>query len=501
MSVLDITLRQFIEFAVYALPAVLLWYFLFRFQNKRALPQETVRDTFFIGIFSVIPLFLYQYAYTNWSDKLGTDYLGNILENEGIITTLIQVMLGFAAMGVFFAITIAGFTIFYSLFTKESWKNTLKSLLSEPLNFSATSIIFLFVLVLDIALRTFTPFSIPQGLIGTTFILAILEEYSKHLFVRLFDDHKIKNVASAIELSIVVALSFAFLENIIYFTTTAPGSLRSVIIGRSIISMFGHIIFSAVFGYYYGISKFAKSVMHVESVETHAPAFPQWIYKIFKFKTQNTYKAQKIFEGLVFATLIHTVFNIFLEYNFLVGIVPILIGGGYLVYRMLNSDIAQREFSLVGSKEMPEEDFEKLVWKVSMMKHLQDIKKEHPDVDKEKDAKDKDKTAPATPTKQAASTIKTSKPAAVPTTASEPTAKTPETKSTVKSTAKTPEPKPTPKPTGKAVVKAPEPKVAAKALDKTPKPSGKAVVSAPEPKKPATVKKKAPKKAAKSEKK
>lgn len=46
---------------------------------------------------------------------------------------------------------------------------------------------------------------------------------------------------------------------------------------------------------------------------------------------------------------------------------------------MLNSDIAQRELVLIGSKEMPEEDFEKLSWKISVMRHLQEIKQEHPD--------------------------------------------------------------------------------------------------------------------------
>lgn len=379
MSPLDLTLRQFLEFAVYALPAVLAWYFLFRFNNKKALPAETIRDTFFIGIFSVIPLFLYQYAYTNWLPKLSTQYLSNLIENQGLINSILPTFLGFISLGIFFVLIIGGFTIFYSLFTKESFKNTLRALLSEPLNFSATSIIFLLVLIIDVALRSFTPFNIPPGLVGMTFILAILEEYSKHLIVRLFGDHKIRNVANAIELSIIVALSFAFLENIIYFTNTATEGLQSAVIGRSIISMFGHIIFSAIFGYYYGISKFAKEISLVKSIETHAPALPQWLYKIFRFKTDNTYKAQKIFEGLLFATLVHTVFNICLEYNFFYGIAAILIGGGYLIYLMLNSEISQREFGIVGSKEMPNKDFEKLSWKISVMRHLKDIKKNHPD--------------------------------------------------------------------------------------------------------------------------
>jgi len=379
MTVLDITLRQFLEFAVYALPGVLFWYFIFRFQNKKALPPELIRDTFFIGIFSVIPLFLYQYAYTHWAPSLNTEYLSKIFENQDIFASIIQILMAFSSMGTFFVLVIGGFTIFYSLFTKESLRNTLRGFTSEPLNFSATSFIFILVLLFDILLRSFTPFYIPPGIVGTTFILAILEEYSKHLIVRLFDDHKIKNIANAIELSIIVALSFAFLENIIYFTNAPQENIPSVVLGRSIISMFGHIVFSAVFGYYYGLSKFARAVHHLKSVETHAPAFPQWVYRVFRLKAHNTYRSQKIFEGLVFAGLIHVVFNLCLEYNFFIGIVPILVGGGYLIYLMINSELAQKEFSLIGTKEMPQEDFEKLVWKISVMKHLKDIKKMHPD--------------------------------------------------------------------------------------------------------------------------
>lgn len=382
MNVLDITLRQFLEFAIYALPGVLFWYFLFRFQNRKALPPEIIRDTFFIGIFSVIPLFLYQYAYQNWTPSLDTSYLSTIFSDQNILASIVQILMAFASMGFFFVLVVGAFTIFYSLFTKESLTNTLRALISEPTNFSASGVIFFLLLIIDIVLRTFTPFQIPPGLLGTTFILAILEEFSKHLVVRLFDDHKIKSVANAIELSIIVALSFAFFENIIYLTNSPGESLTSIAIGRSIISMFGHIVFSAIFGYYYGISKFSTEVHHIESVESHAPALPQWLYKIFRFKTANSYKAQKIFEGLVFAGLIHALFNMFLEFGFFIGVVPLLVGGGYLIYMMLNSDIAQREFALVGSKEMPKEDFEKLVWKISMLKHLKEIKEQHPDMEK-----------------------------------------------------------------------------------------------------------------------
>jgi RsiW-degrading membrane proteinase PrsW (M82 family) len=379
---LELTVEQFLQFALYALPAVLFWYFIFRFQNRKAMPTEIIRDTFFIGMFSVIPLFIYQHAYLEYAPFLCTQYLSTIFENTGIMTSIVQVIMAFAVIGIGFTLTIAGFSIFYSLFTKSSFKNTVKAMMSEPLNFSATSLIFILLLLIDLGLRSFTSWNLPPGIITSTFILAILEEFSKHLFVRLFDDHKIKSVANAIELSIVVGISFAFFENITYLARI-PGGQENLIIGRSIISMFGHIVFSGVFGYYYGISKFAKEVHTLTSIESRLPAFPQWLYKVFRFKTENSFQAQKIFEGLVFATLIHFAFNMLLELGFTFAVIPILVGGGFLIYLMLNSDIAQKEFSIVGSKEMPEDDFEKLTWKISVMKHLRDIKQKHPDSSEE----------------------------------------------------------------------------------------------------------------------
>jgi RsiW-degrading membrane proteinase PrsW (M82 family) len=384
MGILDITLGKLLTFGGYAIPAIAFWYVVFRMQNEKALKPEAVRDTFFIGIFSVIPLFLYQYIYSTWLPKLSTGYLGTIFQNQNFLTSILQILLAFVVLGIFFWIIISGFTLFYSFFTKDSFTNTLKALTSEPLNFSATGIIFLFVLLIDLLLRTLTPWNIPTEVMATTFILALLEEYSKHLIVRLFDDHKIKSISNAIELSIIVALSFGFAENIVYFATAASNSIQNVIIGRSAISVFGHIIFSAIFGYYYGIAKFSESVMHVTSVETHEPKLPKWFHSIFNFNPKRTFKAEKIFEGLIFASLAHTIFNLLLQYSVMIGVIALLFAGGQLVFYLLRNDIVKRNFSVVGSKAMPEEDFEKLVWKISVMKHLKEIQKEHAEMNGQK---------------------------------------------------------------------------------------------------------------------
>ena len=162
--VLNITVGQFLKSAAYAIPAVFFWYILFRFQNKKALNVEIIRDAFLIGMCSIIPLLFYQYAYTHWFPTISAEYLGGIFRNSDIITSMGQIIIAFLALGVFFVVIVSGFTIFYSLFTKDSFKNTLKAIISEPLNFSATGIIFLLILVIDMILRAFTPSAAGCGL-------------------------------------------------------------------------------------------------------------------------------------------------------------------------------------------------------------------------------------------------------------------------------------------------------------------------------------------------
>ena len=59
--------------------------------------------------------------------------------------------------------------------------------------------------------------NVVYGIFWYSIMIGFLEEYSKHLVVRFADDNTIYSVDSAITFSIIVALGFAFLENILYF--------------------------------------------------------------------------------------------------------------------------------------------------------------------------------------------------------------------------------------------------------------------------------------------
>jgi len=103
-------------------------------------------------------------------------------------------------------------------------------------------------------------------------IVGVIEEYMKHLSVRATDDDKFMNIDDAIEYSIIAALGFAFIENIMYFyfiwIHQGVDALFISFIFRSIFSTFAHILFSGIYGYFYGIAHFAKPILE-ESVITH----------------------------------------------------------------------------------------------------------------------------------------------------------------------------------------------------------------------------------------
>jgi RsiW-degrading membrane proteinase PrsW (M82 family) len=362
MQLLSLTLKEFLILSGMAVPAVFAWYFVFRYNNPRCLHRSTVRDTFIFGLISVAPMFLYQYVYQHYYPQIEASVLSRVTIDSGLLGILTDSLMAFVGLGFAFYFFIAVAAIFYSLFRSSTFRN-LKSILEEPLNLGATAIILLLIVAVEFIFEPQISKWIIAGLIGQTFILAVLEEYSKHLVVRVYDDDKVKNIANAIEFSIIVALSFAFVENVVYFSVTSE-TTTSLIIGRSVISMLGHVTFSSIFGYYYGLSKFSDAITALERIEHHEPKIPHFLHRFFHLNTAHIFRHQKIFEGLVFAALVHTLFNILLAQELIYGIIPILVFGAWLIYELYSSPIVEKQFSVVGTEAMPLEDFEEIAEKV-----------------------------------------------------------------------------------------------------------------------------------------
>ncbi len=184
---------------------------------------------------------------------------------------------------------------------------------------------------------SFAPLMVlPLGVIFTFVFVGVLEEYVKHLAVKLVDGGKFQDIDDAIEFSIMAALGFAFVENIMYFfyiwQYQGIDTLYVSFIFRSIFSTFAHILFSGVYGYYYGIAYFAEPIYQEEVRQNRHPII-SFFHRVFHLKSSTVFAEEKVMEGLFIALALHAVFNIMLEISLTFMIVPFLVMGyGYLSY-------------------------------------------------------------------------------------------------------------------------------------------------------------------------
>lgn len=171
---------------------------------------------------------------------------------------------------------------------------------------------------------------IPLSVIITFAVIGVIEEVMKQSVVHSIDDNRIRHIDDSIMFSILAALGFAFTENILYFyniwTSAGPDHLLIPFLFRSVFSTFAHILFSSLFGYYYGVAHFAKPLLQKE-LKDNRHTFWDWYHRVFRFKTEELFHEEKMLEGLTLAVTFHAVYNIFLEMNWTFIMVPYLILG------------------------------------------------------------------------------------------------------------------------------------------------------------------------------
>ncbi len=169
--------------------------------------------------------------------------------------------------------------------------------------------------------------------------LAIIEEIAKFLVVLFIDKSKnlVNSIHDAIRYSIVAALGFAFAENIIYFYRFGINmeiyQFMALFSFRSLITVCGHLMYSGIFGNYYGMSKFAKSYAtqgywgNTKKLDKRALSDKQLKRKA------SWYRKRKIFQGLIFAAALHSGFNYFLEIEDITSVLWLLaVGLLFLIY-------------------------------------------------------------------------------------------------------------------------------------------------------------------------
>lgn len=129
----------------------------------------------------------------------------------------------------------------------------------------------------------------------TFMAVGVIEEQFKHWVVQGVASHKKewRGIADAISFSVLAAIGFAFIENIVYFVGIMKFEGYAALIipfaFRSAFSTFAHIFFSGVYGYHFGIAKHAKEWMIESLGPKHHQKFliTRFFYQLFKIKPIN----------------------------------------------------------------------------------------------------------------------------------------------------------------------------------------------------------------------
>lgn len=206
---------------------------------------------------------------------------------------------------------------------------------------------------------------LPLGSVFAFMFVGIIEEYMKHIVVKKADRGFFRNIDDAIEFSIIAALGFAFIENILYFYYIWEYHDTQVLlisfVFRSVFSTFAHILFSGIYGYYYGIAYFADPIWAEEQRKSRHPVV-NFLHTILHMKSNRVFCHEMATKGLFLAVLLHAFFNIMLEMNITFFMIPFLTCGYmYLSHLFKKKENLKAYGYLVG--EESEAHVHQLIWK------------------------------------------------------------------------------------------------------------------------------------------
>lgn len=384
---MTLTMQYVIGFLMALLPALIWGYVFFR---KAPANKKASIIAFIGGALSVVPLFIWQ-RYWSFSFTLGNitvDHI-NIYQFSRVFTNqpswesflvficiaiVISLLIYLSAAVIIFIVDILlGKNI------KLAWKNIINRSIEEPILFVVMGVIVAIAIALSTNIFSlFVSDEAAMKMLEASFwssvMVGFLEEYSKHLIVRFSQEDMIISIDNAIEYSIMIGLGFAFLENIVYFVdklwlspcsaldiaenrclfnpetgeyVQQVGILLIPFIFRSLLSTAAHLIFSSIFGYFYGIAHFASYQLQKEEEKKIGSIIWGWVHHCFKMNTKFVFHQVKILEGLFYAMFTHGLFNFFLDQEKAFITVPMIFIGYLIVSHLLSKKENHKKLRLL----------------------------------------------------------------------------------------------------------------------------------------------------------
>ena len=119
---------------------------------------------------------------------------------------------------------------------------------------------------------------------------------------------------------------------------------------RSIFSTFAHVMFSGIFGYFYGVAHFASPILQKEIREGRHKLI-NLLHKIVRFRRITLFRDEKILEGFLIASFLHAFFNIFLEMGWTIIITPYLMSGFFMLNYLLRKKENMKKYGTVLNRD------------------------------------------------------------------------------------------------------------------------------------------------------
>lgn len=307
----------------------LIWGYIFYKKDYHPQPLKVVGQSFVAGIFAMIPVFAYKYVYQNFLPMLSEYQIFRPLLDSALLSGVGVFVLNLAALSLLLFALSGIVSVLLNFFSHSVLINLKSAIKDEPLGFTFVSLLLGVAIYLETLAQNIFNIPVIGTILGTILFLAIIEEYIKHLMVRIADDKKLKDIDDAITLSIVVGLAFAFIETLIYSLVVGDMSL---IIYRAMISIPIHLIASGIFGYFYGLAHFAKPIVQLDGSE--GSYSKRWLPRLLTLKRSTVYREEKIVEGTFFATIFHAIMNVLFEFGLGFLAVPLIVLGIVILFKM-----------------------------------------------------------------------------------------------------------------------------------------------------------------------
>lgn len=155
------------------------------------------------------------------------------------------------------------------------------------------------------------------------FFVALIEEVSKYWVVSRSGKQIFTSIDDVMQLSIIVAIGFAFAENIVnpvYFSAFvrqyllhggAPdiAGFVSNVSGRAVLTSMVHIVSTGVMGYFLGVAVFAAPLLEEQHKRGRVHQVLHWVHRTLRIPEVSLFRVHMLTYGLLSAIALHGAFN------------------------------------------------------------------------------------------------------------------------------------------------------------------------------------------------